>query len=363
MRAGIYRSAFAVRRRCRTLDADVAKVELIMHQSEDTRRATEPDFEAWRETLRSLCGGYRPEGVPSSAFAGWVSRFSIGGVTALNIGSNAVRVERTHRDVRLDRMDHYFVVFQIAGQSAMTHNDQVVQLAACDVALVDSTLPMTYLPGSGTTPWNCVALGLPRRSVMSHLGFEPQGGIFRRGGTSAGRLLLDMIGDAKTCDGSAFSPADSYMQLAVYDLVGALFAPSDHEIFSRHADKLFRRICNIIKARFTDPDFGPCDVAAEAGISLRYLQKLFTAHNSTCSHFIQSVRLDHAARLLHRRVLLNTNQPISEIAYDSGFVDYSHFARRFRRRFGRAPGDRPEEPALPPTDGETKCASTGESPS
>ena len=66
--------------------------------------------------------------------------------------------------------------------------------------------------------------------------------------------------------------------------------------------------------------------------------KLFTAHNSTCSHFIQSVRLDHAARLLHRRGLLNTNQPINEIAYSSGFVDYSHFARRFRRRFGRAPG-------------------------
>src|SRR5262249_7360577 len=159
------------------------KVELIMHQCEDTRRATEPDFEAWRDTLRSLCGGYRPEGVPSSAFAGWVSRFSIGGVTALNIGSNAVRVERTQRDVRLDRMDHYFVVFQIAGRSAMTHNDQVLQLAASDIALVDSTLPMTYFPGDGTTPWNCVALGLPRRSVMSHLGFEPQGGIFRRGGT------------------------------------------------------------------------------------------------------------------------------------------------------------------------------------
>ena len=80
------------------------------------------------------------------------------------------------------------------------------------------------------------------------------------------------------------SPADPYMQLAVYDLVGALFAPSDP--FSRHTDKLFARICGIIKDRFADPDFGPCEVAAEAGISLRYLQKLFTARGSTCSEFI-----------------------------------------------------------------------------
>jgi AraC family transcriptional activator of tynA and feaB len=79
-------------------------------------------------------------------------------------------------------------------------------------------------------------------------------------------------------------------------------------------------------------------VAVEAGISLRYLQKLFTARNSTCSYFIHSVRLDHAARLLERRSFLNTSQPISEIAYASGFGDYTNFNRRFRSRFGHTPG-------------------------
>lgn len=316
-----------------------------MQDSNDTLRAIDPEFETWKASFQSTCGAYRPEGIPSCAFTGWVSRLGIGGLPAWDIGSNALRLERTQQDARRDGADHYFVVFQIAGQSAVIHNDQVVRLATSDVALVDATLPLTYLSGNGTMPWNCIALGLTRRSLVSHLGFEPQGGISRCGATSAGRLLLDMIGDAQTGDGSA-SPADSYMQLAAYDLVGALFAPSDQVLLSRHADKLFRRICNIIKARFTDPGFGPCEAAAEAGISLRYLQKLFAAHDSTCSHFIQSVRLDHAAHLLHRRAFLDTNQPISEIAYDSGFVDYGHFARRFRRRFGRPPGARPEEPAL-----------------
>jgi AraC family transcriptional regulator, positive regulator of tynA and feaB len=118
----------------------------------------------------------------------------------------------------------------------------------------------------------------------------------------------------------ACAAADSYMQLAIYDLVGALFAPSDPWSVSRHADKLFTRIRGVIKDRFADPDFGPSEAAAEAGISLRYLQKLFTARNSTCSNFIYSLRLDHAGRLLQRRALLNTSQPISEVAYDSGFA-------------------------------------------
>jgi AraC-like DNA-binding protein len=213
-----------------------------------------------------------------------------------------------------------------------------VRLGVGDVALVDAARPVTYFANNGSEPWNTVTLNLPRESLVSHLGFDPPGGICKRGVTTAGRLLFELIRNTDKAEGSAFSPADSYMQLAVYDFVGALFAPSDPWPVSRYADKLFTRIRGVIKDHFADPDFGPSEVAAEAGISLRYLQKLFTARNSTCSEFIYSLRLDHAARLLHRRALLNTSQPLSEIAYTCGFSDYTHFARKFRRRFGHPPG-------------------------
>jgi AraC family transcriptional activator of tynA and feaB len=130
------------------------------------------------------------------------------------------------------------------------------------------------------------------------------------------------------------------MKLAVYDLVGALFGLSDRRPVSGHAEKLFVRIRQLITDRFADPDFGPCKVAAEAGVSLRYLQKLFTERGLTCSEFIYSLRLDHAARLVRRRAVLGTGQPFSEIAYACSFHDYSHFARKFRRRFRYTPGGR-----------------------
>jgi hypothetical protein len=37
---------------------------------------------------------------------------------------------------------------------------------------------------------------LPRQELVAHLGFEPQGALVRRGGTSAGRLLLELIRSA-----------------------------------------------------------------------------------------------------------------------------------------------------------------------
>jgi AraC-like DNA-binding protein len=130
------------------------------------------------------------------------------------------------------------------------------------------------------------------------------------------------------------------MRLALYDLFGAVFAPSDPGPVSRHADRLFTRIRSVIKDRCADPDFGPAEVAAETGISLRYLQKLLTARGSTCSELVYSIRLDHAAQLLERRQSLGSGQPLSEIAYACGFRDYAHFARRFRHRFGHPPSAR-----------------------
>jgi AraC family transcriptional regulator, positive regulator of tynA and feaB len=174
--------------------------------------------------------------------------------------------------------------------------------------------------------------------LISHLGLQPESGLCGHGRTPANRLLFRLVQEAADDRDLSFASAEPYMQLAIYDLVGAIFAKSDLPSISSHSDKLFTRICDIIKAHFADPNVGPSDVAAEAGISLRYLQKLFTLRGSTCSHFIYSVRLDHAARLIQRHAATKTEQPLSVIAYACGFRDYTHFARAFRNRFGYPPG-------------------------
>jgi AraC family transcriptional regulator, positive regulator of tynA and feaB len=272
-------------------------------------------------------------------FAGWIHAIDVCGFKALETGCNAGRIERDYRDVRLDYAGHYFVLFPLSGQSLMTQNEQAIRLGGGDVALVDTTRPVKlFAQNNSIGPWRNLAINLPRRELVAHLGFEPQGGRMRPNGTPAGRLLFELIQSANEEPPSESSSADSYMQLVVYDLVGALFAPSDQPRGSRHADKLFARVLGVIKQGYADPDFGPSGVAARTGISLRYLQKLFTQRGSTCSELIYSLRLDHAARLLGRRESLRNTQPLSEIAYACGFRDYTHFARKFRRRFGHPPG-------------------------
>ncbi|SRR5258706_8133211 len=150
-----------------------------MHSSADSIGEAELDFEAWRALIQSFCGGYRPEGIEPTGFAGWVRPSSLWEFMALDIGSNAQRIERTKRDVRLDGME-YYAVFQVAGRSAISQNDQVASLAVGDIALVDAARPLTYSSSDGNTRGNCLSIQVPRQSLVSHLGFERQGGVFVR---------------------------------------------------------------------------------------------------------------------------------------------------------------------------------------
>jgi AraC-like DNA-binding protein len=303
------------------------------------------NLEEWAALLRSTCGGEHQVSDPN-AFAAWMCRRSVYGIAAATIkvqwelaavdhGGTIYRFARRRRDVCLADTDWYCALFQVAGQCALTQNEHTVQLGVGDVGLMDGARPSTRLSESGSQ-W--LSIYLPRESLISHLGFEPQACLCGCGGTLAARVLRQLVFDAIGDDEFTAAPAGPHMRLALYDLLGAVFAPSDPGPVSRHADRLFARIRSVIKDRCADPDFGPAEVAVETGISLRYVQKLLTARGCTCSELIYSSRLEHAAHLLERRASLRTGQRLSEIAYACGFRDYAHFARRFRDRFGHAPG-------------------------
>jgi AraC family transcriptional activator of tynA and feaB len=306
--------------------------------------ADEPrlSYDAWKDLLYSNYGRYNPEGIEAAAFVGWLRPLSANGLTAVDLGCNAPRIERTQRDIRLDGVEHYCLLFQVSGRTAFSQNDRVVQVATNDVVLIDTARPMTCFVDNSVAQW--LILNLPRRQLISHLGFEPLGGTRRCGGTPAGRALLDLAQGADEGGEPLLPASNSYIQLAFYDLVGALFAPSDQGPRSRHSEKLFARVHRLMVDHFADPDFGPSEVAAKAGISLRYVQKLFADRGSSCREYIYSLRLDHAARSIRRRALLGKHLPLSEVAYECGFRDYTHFSRRFRRRFGCAPSTHAGEP-------------------
>ncbi len=79
----------------------------------------------------------------------------------------------------------------------------------------------------------------------------------------------------------------------------------------------------------------PTAIAEMNGISKRYLHYLFAQTDTTFGSELMRVRLDAARRLLadHRYAALT----VSDIAARCGFLEPSHFARRFRKAYGEGP--------------------------
>jgi AraC-like DNA-binding protein len=92
-----------------------------------------------------------------------------------------------------------------------------------------------------------------------------------------------------------------------------------------------------IEDKLGDAGLTAAAIAAELGISRRYVSILLEETGQTFSEYLLEKRLDRAAQLLrdpHRGY-----DKISDIAFAAGFIDLSHFNRSFRRRFGETPSD------------------------
>jgi AraC-like DNA-binding protein len=100
---------------------------------------------------------------------------------------------------------------------------------------------------------------------------------------------------------------------------------------------LRRRIFDFIEKHLSDPNLSPKKIAASSRISLSYLYSLFNDDDTTVGQFVQVKRLQRAYEILvgdprgHRTV--------SEIAYEVGFKNVSHFSRTFSRHFRIPPRD------------------------
>jgi len=74
-------------------------------------------------------------------------------------------------------------------------------------------------------------------------------------------------------------------------------------------------------------------LAEVSGLSVRHLTRLFKAHyNASPIQYLLTLRVQNAAALLRQ-----TDKPITDIAFDSGFTDSNYFARQFRQVMGVSP--------------------------
>lgn len=108
-----------------------------------------------------------------------------------------------------------------------------------------------------------------------------------------------------------------------------ILKPSDLTITSPD-ERFLRKAIEVVEKNISNADLDIEHFAAEVGVSRMQLYRKFSAlTNMTVKEFVRSIRLKRAAQLL-----LEKRLTVTEIAYEVGFKDLSHFRKCFHREFG-----------------------------
>ncbi len=154
------------------------------------------------------------------------------------------------------------------------------------------------------------------------------------------RLLVEMVKSVAELFMSSPPPNRQALATEIISFVALTVGSEDRGAATdvRNARyHLRRRISDFIESNLSDQSLSPKKIAASSRISLSYLYSLFNDDETTVSQFVQTKRLQRAYEILVADP--KGHRTVSEVAYEVGFKNVSHFSRCFSRHFKVAPRD------------------------
>jgi AraC-like DNA-binding protein len=228
-------------------------------------------------------------------------------------------VVRTSGLIRSSHDDSHIVMLQISGSARVQQGERsrTMSPGAFDVVQADKPYVLDF-----PLYFAQYVIKLPR-------GMQPLGGDVS---PTAARFVRSLARDLLDPDIEPDSVCDEVTARALQDL---LCERPPNPVLSHRIPGLYSMAVAMIREKMFEPLLSRGRVADELGVSVRTLARAFAMHGTSFDRSLWDCRLESAYEaLLSNRV----GTSITEIALRHGFSDSSHFARRFKARFGVKPG-------------------------
>lgn len=259
-----------------------------------------------------------------------LDQVDFGPVTANFLEAESQRVHRTSATIARMRTPMFMLLQLRVGQVRLQQLGREVHVGPGECVLIDGTQPYELDCPDLT---KAVALRLPTDWLKGWIAHPECNAArhFNTGGWSAALCAAVASLDVNSCDQLALprdaiaDPIATLLKLAIGPERGA----------SSQHPTLFNQLLRTLQNRLHETDLSPMTVAAEHSISARSVHYAFARAQTTFVERLMELRLARAREMLRDAHLLDL--PVAEVAARCGFADPSHFARRFRRRFGQSP--------------------------
>lgn len=271
-------------------------------------------------------------------FTGSVESWKVGALTFGNVSAKApdrqLPLVRSAPDIRSDPRDHIMLVLVQSGEIGFLQSDRAARAKPGDIVLYDQASPFTVdFMGDARS----LIVAVPRPHAVSRI--EGVTGLTARrlsGQSYAARFARSILSQFETPEDEGAAEFSPKMEASALDLIfGSIeqrFLPEDMRI-QDHRQRQLNRIKHYLLNNLQETDLSIESICAIQGISPRSLNRLFVSEGMTPIRWLWKKRLEGAYKAITQGRPLS----ITEIAYDFGFRDASHFSRAFKREFGHAP--------------------------
>lgn len=232
--------------------------------------------------------------------------------------------------------EYVFVSVMLDGHGGYEHGDEAGGLAAGDFTIVDATRAFTSATVSATGTKGF--LHVKKAALRARLGarHEMAFGVYKAGPPLQGlafNFLRDLAGLAGHVDGATLT----MLANQALDIVALLVNERRPAVVEEttHRSAMLLRLKADMAANLRDPTYGLDGAAAALGVTPRYVNVLLSREGTSFGRLLLGRRLAAA----HRDIVdpRNALRQITEIAFDRGFNNASHFGRVFKERFGMTP--------------------------
>ena len=264
-----------------------------------------------------------------SNFRAWMDQFDFGPATLSFVSAASQHIRRTPARISRSRYPAFFLVQFRIGHGLLRQRGKELHVHAGECVLVDGTqaydleCPQASSAAILRMPEEWLRRWLPNPENSAAM-------LFSQGDWSAALCAAMASLRLETCSDLALPRSTVAEQIA--SLLALAVGKGDETETPR---SLLNELMITLRDRLEETDLSPLLVAAQHDISKRTLHYAFAAAGTTFVEQLMKLRLERA-----REILSDARQVtprIEDVATRCGFTDPSHFARRFRQKYGHAP--------------------------
>ena len=290
----------------------------------------------WREAVCSAVFGISVETMPEQ-FSARITARNAGPLRFAMSESTAYQISRSPQQIEATPSDHYSIYLQLAGQTVSSMNDEIFTFNANDIGVYDGRQPFRSMHGGrraiAVLPRAMIERRAPWLTRRTHHKLAAD--------TPFAELARRHVMTLTDPEAPLSEPAMSVLSENLCNLI-ALASAETADPGRLQPELQLEAILAFCRQHLTDADLSPQRVADRLAMSVRTLHWRFKQTGQTFGRWVRENRLDGCAGALRDPSHRALN--ISDIAYNWGFNDLSHFNKAFRARFNMTPREWRHEP-------------------